>query len=127
MNIVRKKGGRFRIIHNKILFWIIIVLIILLVILIYFIIKNKNIDNNGIGNAKNNISEDKKCEIDDDCRKVAVTCCPCYMGGKEECVSRTSYDKYIDKIKNCSIDILCAAFENCKIKSCKCIAGECIG
>lgn len=120
MKIIRKKGDRIRVQHNKPLFFIIIFLIILLIILIYFIVQ-------GDGKKTYYFSDNNKCLTDEECVKVQTTCCSCNMGGKEECVLSSESEKYSEKLKQCQEDVLCAAFENCKIKSCKCVEGECVG
>jgi len=102
-----KEKERIRIVHNKVLLWIIIALIIILIILIVQIKRLK---------------QDEECKIDDDCIKRQIGCCPCTSGGEEICVSKDNVS-YLD----CPEDIVCPDVYNCKIKSCTCQNGKCVG
>lgn len=106
--------------HNKILFVAIIILIVFLIILIYFIVKNqKNISDN------NNNNIPGECNKDSDCVKVQMGCCPCNMGGKEECVVGSESERYTDLLRNCSKQIICTAMYACNIESCVCVNNKC--
>lgn len=65
------------------------------------------------------------CEIDSDCVKVEIGCCPCNMGGQETCINKEFENDYLNK--NCSITTICAAVFNCEIESCRCVEGVCVG
>ncbi|MFH0808830.1 MAG: hypothetical protein V1888_04425 [archaeon] len=67
------------------------------------------------------------CEIDDDCVKVQVGCCPCNMGGAESCVNREFELGYSDALSECSATTICAAVFSCEIESCGCVEGVCVG
>ena len=69
----------------------------------------------------------KECVVDSDCVKVQVTCCPCSMGGKEECVSKDKVSFYKKKLEQCPKNIVCTMTYNCNISKCKCIEGKCTG
>ncbi len=116
-----KKEG-IRVSHNKTLLWIIILLFVLLLIVIGLIIRNA-IRNN---NSNTNIGI-VSCKTDTDCVKVQISCCACNSGGEEKCVLKSEISSYQDKLAKCNPKILCAQYYNCKIKSCGCVKGECIG
>lgn len=67
------------------------------------------------------------CEIDSDCVKVQVGCCPCNMGGEEKCVNLEFEQSYFDLREECSATTICAAVFNCEIESCECVEGVCVG
>lgn len=60
------------------------------------------------------------------CVKVQTTCCPCNRGGEELCVLESESQEYNNKLENCSNNLVCAAFENCKIISCEYENGVCL-
>lgn len=69
-----------------------------------------------------------ECFKDTDCIKVQTTCCPCNMGGQEECVSIALASLYEEKLKDCppADQLICTALYNCKIKGCGCEEGICV-
>jgi hypothetical protein len=64
-------------------------------------------------------SQSQRCE----CVKVQTTCCPCSMGGQEKCVLKSEVGSYPPK--NCSINLICAAVDNCRQNICECSKGKC--
>lgn len=72
-----------------------------------------------------NIESIYYCESDADCVKVQTTCCPCSMGGKEECANKAHSDSL--KPRNCRKDIACVALYACSIGECKCVKNKCVG
>jgi len=80
-----------------------------------------------IGERDSGEVDELVCEIDDDCVKVQVGCCPCNMGGEEKCVNRKFEQSYSDALKNCSELMICAAVFSCEIESCGCVEGVCVG
>ncbi len=120
MKIKREKGiNKIRIEHNKKLLWIILVLIVILILLIIYI-------KSEIA-KKNNEGADFECSADSDCVKQSLTCCSCESGGREACVSLKNSTKITQELASCSDNLMCAFMYNCKIKSCKCDNGKCIG
>lgn len=105
-------------IANKNLFLIITILIVLFVI-VFFIFQGEEIEKENEFVVS--------CETDSDCVKVQTTCCPCNAGGKEECVSASEVEFYEKKLSECPENLICTQVYNCKIKSCSCINGECVG
>ena len=67
------------------------------------------------------------CEVDSDCVKVQVGCCPCNMGGEERCVNKEFEQGYSDSLENCSAMTTCAAVFSCEIEDCGCVEGVCVG
>ncbi len=114
----RGKERKIKIYHNKKLLFIIILLVITLIVLIYFIRQKES--------NKENI-DFVMCDTDLDCIKIQTTCCPCSASGEEICVSREESEDYFKNLSNCPERMICAQVENCKIKSCKCVSGECVG
>jgi len=109
MRIIKKEGiKRFRIEHNKKLFWIIILLIIALIILIYFIIQNK--PNQVVDNNNNNINNDKNIKC------VPATCCHA-----KECVLS-------EQAPDCSkaiCSMVCSGPLDCSAGHCEFINNKC--
>ena len=103
MKIIKKKGGKFRIEHNKTLFWIIIFLIILLALLIYAIVKNNKIDT-GIR---------AECSADADC--IPNSCCHATGCMLKENVS----------VCNVFCSQVCSGPLDCGAGSCGCVEGKC--
>ena len=67
----------------------------------------------------------KYCEKDSDCIVATLSCCPCNMGGKPECVNREYYEEY-KKTQNCPKNIVCPAVYYCDmITSCACVNNTC--
>jgi hypothetical protein len=67
-----------------------------------------------------------ECVKDNDCIKVQTGCCSCNMGGDEKCVSISKSKEYSKLLENCSKEkIICPAFYNCNIQSCRCIKNKC--
>ncbi len=68
-----------------------------------------------------------ECFSDSDCVKVQLTCCPCNMGGQEDCVPRVIASLYKEKLKDCppAEELVCPAMYNCKIENCTCVKGKC--
>ncbi len=66
-----------------------------------------------------------ECNNDSDCIKVQTTCCPCSMGGEEECVSEEEALEISKELEDCD-DSFCAAVYNCKEFDCICLDGECV-
>jgi hypothetical protein len=73
----------------------------------------------GINGCEQTISE---CQSDNDCAKVQTTCCPCSMGGNEECVLKSNLTDYQP---NCQKTPICAAMFNCKNITCACEDKKC--
>ena len=69
----------------------------------------------------------KECRVDSDCVKVQTTCCPCNMGGEEICAPKENVSYYEEKLEECEENLFCAAVYNCKISSCGCVKGKCVG
>jgi hypothetical protein len=70
--------------------------------------------------------EKSGCKKDSDCIVQQVTCCPCSMGGKEECMSKTNASYWKEKLaEECEEDIVCPAVYRCMGIECKCIEGNC--
>lgn len=71
--------------------------------------------------------ERQECYSNQDCIKVQITCCPCNMGGTEQCVSRLMAEVYEDKLKECPPQekLICTALYNCEIENCACVKGQC--
>ncbi|MBU1136709.1 MAG: hypothetical protein ABIG37_03700 [Nanoarchaeota archaeon] len=101
-----KKNKKF--IAQPILF-IILSLIILFSIFI-FVIKFKN---------------NSECKSDSGCVLQETTCCPCNMGGKQECMSKDNSENWKEKLKECDKNIMCIAVYNCKEIECGCSFGKC--
>jgi len=76
--------------------------------------------------SKQKIENSKICFSDSDCIKVQTSCCPCNMGGVEQCILKKESLKYSKELLNCSINQICSAVYSCKISSCSCVKGECI-
>ena len=53
-------------------------------------------------------------------------CCKCNMGGEEKCVSKDDEMGYLEDLKNCSVNTICAAVYNCEIEGCSCLEGRCV-
>jgi hypothetical protein len=68
-----------------------------------------------------------ECESDADCLIVESRCCPCSSGGDDMCVSVEEGERYIEELKDCAENLLCAQVFSCDVQSCSCINGECIG
>jgi len=68
-----------------------------------------------------------ECNTNSDCIKTQLTCCPCSMGGVEQCLPAPLASMYIQKNVDCPSQdqLVCTAVYNCKIKSCKCVSGKC--
>lgn len=68
-----------------------------------------------------------ECFSDADCVKVQLTCCPCEIGGKEDCVSRGLASIYHEKLQDCppQEELVCPAIYNCEIENCTCVKGNC--
>jgi len=106
-----KDVGRIRISHNKKLFFAIILLAVLIVILLVIIrIKER---------------QEAACKIDNDCVKQRVTCCPCNMGGREECMTKGEAKLQEEELKECQEGLMCIAVYNCQNTECKCKQGNC--
>ena len=69
----------------------------------------------------------KECEKDSDCVITETRCCPCNSGGEDMCVSKSERESYIEELKDCSENLLCAQVFSCSVESCGCINGECVG
>ena len=108
MKIVKKKGGKFRIEHNKKLFWIIILLIIILGFLIYVIAKNNNKEKALSQNPN------PECSIDSNC--VAV--CGCHP---ESCIPKEQRGE----CPNMFCSQVCSGPLDCRAGSCGCVKGMC--
>ncbi len=69
-----------------------------------------------------------ECSSNSDCVKTQVTCCPCNMGGREQCIPFMLSSLYRDKLKKCPSEdqLVCAAIYNCEIKNCSCVNGNCV-
>ncbi len=105
MKIIKKKGGKFKIEHNKKLFWVIILLIILLILLIYFIVKN---------NKKTDIAIGAECSVDSNC----VPVCGCHP---ESCIPIEQKEE----CPNMFCSQVCSGPLDCLAGSCRCIKGKC--
>jgi hypothetical protein len=81
------------------------------------------LDNETLGEAVNDKLRDY---TEGECIKVQTTCCPCNMGGKEECVLKDKADEYKINPSECSENLVCAAMYNCQIESCEYVDGKCI-
>jgi len=113
VEIVKKSGiKKPRLVHNKILFWIIIGLGIILIFLIIFIVINSKTNNTG--NNPNNNSQ-KECEQDSDC--IPGGCCH-----PTTCVSVDK--KSVCKGMICTED--CSGPLDCKAGHCSCVNYKCI-
>ena len=62
----------------------------------------------------------------EECVKVQTSCCPCSMGGTEDCVLASEVGEYEDDLAGCDEGLICAAVYNCKIESCEYLDGECV-
>ena len=72
--------------------------------------------------------EGLECRYDSDCVKVRTTCCPCNMGGEEQCVAKSEEGFYQNKLKEeCTGNNVCIALYACVIESCGCVEGKCVG
>ncbi len=94
---------KFRIQHNKKLFWVIIVLLIALIALIWFIVQK--------GEGEESVVE---CSADDDC--IPATCCH-----PDSCVSK-------EQAPDCSImgcTAVCSGPLDCGAGNCGCVKGKC--
>ena len=82
-----------------------------------------------IGMQSKKESIEIECSSDSECIKVRTTCCPCSMGGEEICVSSSEEQSYKEKLEEeCTNEnIACVALYNCKIESCGCVEGRCVG
>ncbi len=60
-----------------------------------------------------------------ECVKVESGCCSCANGGEEMCILKSEAEK-IEKEKNCSGDVFCAAVYSCEIESCEYLDGKCV-
>ncbi len=69
-----------------------------------------------------NSQKDSECKTDADCVKAVIGCCPCNMGGEEQCLPQ---DK-VPMFKCPAPDkLICTQVDNCKIASCRCERGKC--
>jgi len=68
-----------------------------------------------------------ECRFDFDCVKQQITCCPCEMGGLEECVPRSKIKEFQQNLADCPHDLICPAVYNCKEIRCACVNGKCVG
>jgi len=69
-----------------------------------------------------------ECYSDTDCVKVQTTCCPCNMGGVEQCLPSSMASIYKDRLNNScppQEQLVCTALYNCKETKCTCINGKC--
>lgn len=68
-----------------------------------------------------------ECFSDSDCVKIQLTCCPCNMGGQEDCVPKGLASLYQEKLKDClpAEKLVCPAQYNCEIGNCTCVKGNC--
>ncbi|MDP3026544.1 MAG: hypothetical protein Q8N63_02460 [Nanoarchaeota archaeon] len=105
MKIIKKKGGKFRIEHNKTLFWIIIFLIIILGFLVYSIAKN---------NKETDTDDLAECSADSDCAAV----CGCHP---ESCIP----EKQRGECPNVFCSQVCSGPLDCGAGSCGCVEGKC--
>lgn len=71
------------------------------------------------------IFSDKFCELDSECVKVQTTCCPCSMGGEEDCVSYEKAKEIEKELEGCD-DTFCIALYNCQDFRCGCEEGLCV-
>ena len=60
------------------------------------------------------------------CVKIQTTCCPCNMGGEEQCVLVSEAEDYSANLSECSENGICVAMFNCKIESCEYVDGGCV-
>lgn len=142
MELKRKRGiKKFKINHNKKLFYLILGLSLILLLMIFKfrdISRQDPLSNNLINNSDNSlntgigsisydspISDEGYCKTDGDCVTVQASCCPCERGGKEVCVSESNKYLFEQKKELCSEDIYCPTVYNCIIKSCVCNNGKC--
>ena len=63
---------------------------------------------------------------DVECVKVQTSCCPCSMGGSEECVLASEFEEYEEALSECEEGLLCAAVYSCVIESCGYVDGGCV-
>ncbi|MFH1291263.1 MAG: hypothetical protein ABIH79_01775 [archaeon] len=61
-----------------------------------------------------------------ECVKIQTTCCPCNMGGEEQCVLASEVTKYKENLSECLENGVCIAMFNCQIESCEYVDGECV-
>lgn len=104
MKLMKKKGGRFKIEHNKTLFWIIILLIIILGFLIYSIAKNNKTDTDVLA----------ECSADNDC--IPNSCCHATGCMPKENIS----------VCNVFCTQVCSGPLDCGAGSCGCVEGKCL-
>jgi hypothetical protein len=71
---------------------------------------------------------EKACKVDVDCVKQQVTCCPCSMGGRQECMSKSKAKEIQEQLgRECREDIICPAVYRCVEEAkCRCIEGKCM-
>ena len=101
----------FKIYHNKKILYFVAAVFFVLVLL--------------IACSRNYFYEEGECSGDEDCVLQQVTCCPCNMGGKVECMTKKEAEKWREKLRNCG-KVMCIALYNCKNISCKCVEGKCV-
>jgi len=71
---------------------------------------------------------DSSCSQDGDCVKMTTSCCPCSSGGEEVCLTKGEASALNKKLEVCDrTKMLCAQVFNCKINSCSCVDGKCVG
>jgi len=82
-----------------------------------------------IAGCKTPLKEEKEdvreCFEDTECIKVQMSCCPCNMGGEEECVSLAAAPIYNNFLDDCKSTDICPALYNCNIKRCDCYQNKC--
>ncbi|MEM1535587.1 MAG: hypothetical protein QXQ82_00100 [Candidatus Pacearchaeota archaeon] len=67
----------------------------------------------------------RECIYDTDCTKVQLSCCPCNMGGEEQCVSIAAKPIYDKLLAECSPNVVCIQVYNCNIEKCVCKNNKC--
>jgi putative hemolysin len=101
--------------NKKALYFAIAMLVVLIFLIIVYIRLGEN-------------KENSSCKIDEDCVLQQTTCCSCSMGGEERCMTKQEAETTQKKLdEDCSEDIMCIAMYNCKVNSCKCEEGNCLG
>lgn len=97
-----------------------IVIVLLLVfgfVLFYYLNKDKILASEVVG----------ECRNDSDCKIIQTSCCPCSSGGQDRCVNLSLASEYELNLSSCSKTRICAQVYNCKVESCGCVNGKCIG
>jgi hypothetical protein len=111
IEIVKKKGlEKPRLVHNKILFWIIILLGILLIVVIIFIVRGMG--NNSSDKLNNNASNE--CVVESDC----VPVCGCHPSSCTPKNKRPECEGVF-----CTQE--CSGPLDCGAGSCGCVNGKC--